>query len=269
MRASPAVYIAVIAAAFGLSTLLTRAFWPNDNVVASLLDAAFVILGVAALEGRAWRQRRQAAAPVVGTLTFMFTDVENSTSLLRELGNGFSPLLADIERLVRRDVEANGGTVVDSQGDATFAAFTTAGDALHASVAVQRAVAALANTINAKVRIGIHSGRARREWRRYRGLAVHTAARICSVANGGQILMSDTTRALLVDEEGEAGDLVLRELGEHRLRGFERPFRLVEAVPTEWADRPPLPPRSPGNAEPFAGREQELTDAAARPSRKS
>lgn len=76
--------------------------------------------------------------------------------------------------------------------------------------------------------------------------------------------MSDTTRALVLDEEDEPRDLVLRDLGEHRLRGFERPFRLVEALPAEWADRPPLPPRSPGDGEPFAGREQELTDAAGR-----
>ncbi len=256
MRVSPAIYIVVVAVSFGLSTLLTRTIAPNDNLLASLLDVAFVIAGVAGLEVWAWRRRRAVRPPVPGTLAFLFTDVEDSTGLLRELGSEYGALIADQERIVREAGVRNGGKVVDAQGDAVFAVFTTAAGAVRAAAEVQRAL----RNNRVRLRIGIHTGEASHQGGRYLGLAVHRAARICALASGGAILVSASTHALLVDDEVSGVELV--DAGAHRLRGLERPVQLYEAV----VDGVPAKRLAGGapRTEPFAGREDELAQAAGR-----
>ena len=165
------------------------------------------------------------------TRTFLFTDVEGSTSLLKSLRERYGEVLAEHQRLLRDAVAAHGGEEVDTQGDACFFAFGTAADAVRAAVDAQLALSNhdWPDGNNLHVRMGLHSGRASRENGRYHGVAVHRAARISGAAHGGQILLSQTTRELLEDEE-DAGELAARDLGVHRLKDLERPAHLFQAV---------------------------------------
>src|SRR6266567_522750 len=135
-----------------------------------------------------------------GTVTFLFTDIEGSTRLLHELGDGYADALAEHRRALREAFARHGGVEVDTQGDAFFYAFARAGDAL----------AALAEG-PIRVRVGVHTGEPVVTDEGYVGLDVHRAARIAGVGNGGQVLVSATTSALIV-----AGATVLLDLGEHR-----------------------------------------------------
>src|SRR4051794_14680683 len=137
-----------------------------------------------------------------GTVTFLFTDIEGSTRLLRLLGERYAEVLCRHDRLVRRACADHGGREVNTQGDGFFVAFARAGDALAAAVAVQRALAAeqWPEGAGVLVRIGLHTGEPTVAAANYVGLAVHRAARICAVGHGGQILLSSATRELLEDE---------------------------------------------------------------------
>ena len=168
---------------------------------------------------------------ITGTTTFLFTDVEGSTTLLKSLRERYGEVLAEHQTLLRDAVVANNGVEVDTQGDACFFAFPTATDGVQAALEAQRALAAheWPDGAPVRVRMGLHSGRASSQDGRYHGVAVHRAARISSAAHGGQILLSQTTRELLEDEE-EVGLLTVRDLGVHRLKDLDRPARLFQAV---------------------------------------
>jgi DNA-binding NarL/FixJ family response regulator/class 3 adenylate cyclase len=178
-----------------------------------------------------------------GTVTFLFSDIEGSTALLRQLRDRYGDVLADHQRLLRGAFEEAGGSEIDSQGDSFFFCFRKARDAVRAAVAGQRALLAHSWPVGTEVRVrmGIHTGDASVSENRYHGLAVHRAARICDAGHGGQILLSQTSHTLLEDEEDEHDGLSLRELGPQRLKDFDRPigiFQLVTAdLPTEF---PPL-----------------------------
>jgi DNA-binding SARP family transcriptional activator/class 3 adenylate cyclase len=163
-----------------------------------------------------------------GTVTLLFTDVEGSTSLLRELREGYRQVLEEHQELLRGAFAARGGREVDMHGDAFFVAFTRACDAVLAAVEAQRALGAHSwpDGARVRVRIGVHTGEPTPGGDRYFGLGVHRAARICAAANGGQILVSGATRELV--EEDLPGDVSLRELGAYRLKDFERPEHLFE-----------------------------------------
>jgi class 3 adenylate cyclase len=137
-----------------------------------------------------------------GTVTFLFTDIEGSTSLLRELGDRYADALADYRRLLRDAFQAKGGHEVDTQGDAFFIAFPRARDAIAAAVAAQRAVFAQAwpGGAGLRVRMGLHTGEPLTADTGYVGMDVHRAARICAAGHGGQILVSEATR-ILVEED--------------------------------------------------------------------
>ena len=178
-----------------------------------------------------------------GTVTFLFSDIEGSTALLRQLRDRYGDVLADHQRLLRGAFEEAGGSEIDSQGDSFFFCFRKARDAVRAALAGQRALLAHSWPVGTEVRVrmGIHTGDASVSENRYHGLAVHRAARICDAGHGGQILLSQTSHTLLEDEEDEHDGLSLRELGPQRLKDFDRPigiFQLVTAdLPTEF---PPL-----------------------------
>jgi YVTN family beta-propeller protein len=163
-----------------------------------------------------------------GTVTFLFTDIEGSTRLLRQLRDEYAGVLADHNRLLRESFARYGGTEVDTQGDAFFVVFPRARDAIGAAVEAQRVLAAHAwpGSAAVRVRMGIHSGEAIVEDGRYVGFGVHRAARICAAAHGGQILLSTATRELAEDDLPV--DVSLRDLGEHRLKDIERPERLFQ-----------------------------------------
>ncbi len=187
-----------------------------------------------------------------GTVTFLFTDIEGSTRLLRELGERYADVLAEHNRLLREAFSRRGGLEVGTQGDSFFVAFTDAGSAVAAAGDVQAALAGGP----VRVRIGIHTGEAVVTDDGYVGIDVHRAARIMSAGHGGQVLLSETTRQLL----GENRELV--DLGEHRLKDLGAPHRLFQL-----GDRAFPPLRTlyrtnlPIQATPLVGRRRELAEA--------
>ena len=188
-----------------------------------------------------------------GTVTMLFTDVEGSTRLLKQLGERYGGMLAEHRRLLREAVAAHGGREMDTQGDAFFVAFPRARNAVEAAVEAQRALAAQAwpEGVECRVRMGLHTGEPAVGEEGYHGMGVHRGARICAAGHGGQILLSNTTRELAEDEL-PAG-VALRDLGEQWLKDIDRPERiyqlLVDGLQSEF---PPLrtapPPASAGTA---------------------
>ena len=131
-----------------------------------------------------------------GTVTFLFTDIEGSTRLLRELGSErYAEALADHRRVLRDAFVAEGGVEVDTQGDAFFVAFPTAGAAASARVG-QRALA----PGPIAVRMGLHTGTPTVAAEGYVGIDVHRGARVAALAHGGQVIVSASTAALLEDQ---------------------------------------------------------------------
>ena len=201
-----------------------------------------------------------------GTVTFLFTDIEGSTSLLKRLGEAYGEVLLGHQRLLRAAFAEAAGHEVDTQGDAFFVVFPRAKDALAGALAAQRALRdeAWPEAVDVRVRMAMHTGEPAVAADRYIGLGVHRAARICAAAHGGQILLSQSTYAVLADDV--LPDLRFRDLGDHRLKDLDRPERIYQlVVPDLPSDFPPL--RTLGEvsaaAIPFAGREQELIAGAA------
>jgi predicted ATPase len=187
----------------------------------------------------------------VGTVTFVFTDIEGSTGLLHDLGEvRYAEALAAHRRVLRSAFGAEGGVEVDTQGDALFVAFPTAPGALRAAA---EAVSAL-TAGPVRVRMGIHTGTPHVAEEGYVGMDVHRAARIAACGHGGQVLISAPTAALV-------DTAALRDLGEHRLKDLSAPERIFQLGVEEF---PPL--RSlygtnlPVPATPFLGRTRELAD---------
>src|SRR5215218_8610656 len=138
-----------------------------------------------------------------GTVTFLFTDIEGSTRLLHELGDGYAAALGEHRAALRGAFERHGGVEVDTQGDAFFIAFARATDAVAAGAAAREAL----GDGPIRVRMGIHTGEPQLTDEGYVGMDVHRAARIAAAAHGGQIVLSETTRRLL------EGDAPVRDLG--------------------------------------------------------
>jgi class 3 adenylate cyclase len=156
-----------------------------------------------------------------GTVTFLFTDIEGSTRLLQELGDDYGQVVADHRRLLRDVFQSAGGSEVDTQGDAFFYSFPRARDAVGAAVAGQRAMAShdWPRGADVRVRMGLHTGEPTVGEEGYVGLDVVRAARICSAGHGGQILVSETTRALVGNELPDGVNV--RDLGAQNLKDIQ------------------------------------------------
>ncbi len=156
-----------------------------------------------------------------GTVTFLFTDIEGSTRLLQELGDDYGQVVADHRRLLRDVFQAAGGSEVDTQGDAFFYSFPRARAAVGAAVAGQRALAShqWPRGADVRVRMGLHTGEPTVGDEGYVGLDVVRAARICSAGHGGQILVSETTRALVGNELPDG--VSVRDLGRQNLKDIQ------------------------------------------------
>src|SRR5579859_4519531 len=202
-----------------------------------------------------------------GTVTFLFTDIEGSTRLLQDLGEKYAGLLAEHDSILRAACERHQGRVVSTQGDALFVAFPSAPEAIQAVVESQRALAAQPwpGGVSLRVRMGLHTGEAQVSSANYVGLDVHRAARIAAAAHGGQVLLSQTTVALV---EGELPPgVTLRDLGEHRLKDLRRAKHLYQLVIAGLpSDFPPLksldaaPNNLPIQLTSFIGRTQEMSE---------
>jgi predicted ATPase/class 3 adenylate cyclase len=200
-----------------------------------------------------------------GTVTFLFSDIEGSTRLLRELGDGYAPVLKEHSEIIRGAVTRAGGVEVGTEGDSFFVAFRTAPDAVGAAVAIQRGLAGHAWPPGSpvRVRIGIHTGEGVVHGTDYVGMDVHRAARIAAAAHGGQVVVSAATQGLVSHALPERTRL--RDLGEHRLKDItntEHLYDLVlEGLPAEF---PPLrsldarPNNLPVQLTSFIGRDDQL-----------
>jgi predicted ATPase/class 3 adenylate cyclase/DNA-binding CsgD family transcriptional regulator len=177
-----------------------------------------------------------------GAVTFLFSDIEGSTRLVKALRERYAEVLAGHRRLVRAAFAAHGGHEVDTQGDAFFAAFGGAKQAVLCALDIQRALAAhpWPGGARVRVRIGIHTGQAVPAEGAYTGLAVHRAARICAAADGGQVLISQATQTLIEDEEETEPGFTLVDVGERRLKDLDRPVRLFQLAAV-GPDTPSLP----------------------------
>jgi predicted ATPase/class 3 adenylate cyclase len=202
------------------------------------------------------------------TLSFLFTDIEGSTAMLRRIGGAYAGVLADHHRLIRAELAAHDGREIDTQGDAFFAVFGTARACAAAAIAIQRAVAAHSWPPGEKlrVRMGMHTGEAEQTVIGLVGIEVHRGARIAGVAHGGQILVSAAAAALLSGALPDGASL--RDLGQHRLKDLGQPERIcqldapglpVSFPPLRSLDNPRLPNNLPVQASSFIGRDTELT----------
>ena len=197
-----------------------------------------------------------------GTVTFLFTDVEGSTRMLKQLRQErYGQLLTDHRQILRAAFAAHGGQEVDTQGDAFFVAFRRAADAALAAAAAQRGLAGhlWPEGADCRVRMGIHTGEPGVGDEGYHGLGVHRAARIMAAGHGGQILVSQATCSVLEDDE--LPEIRIRDLGQHRLKDLDRPEHIyqldVEGLPTDF---PALRTAEAPTA--YSGREDELEQAA-------
>src|SRR4051812_43223700 len=161
-----------------------------------------------------------------GEVTFLFTDVEGSTRLLERLGNGYRVVRDRHDAILRTAIQDDGGRVVDTAGDGFFAVFPTARGAVSAAVRAQRdlATAHWPDGVAVAVRMGVHTGEAVLDDSHYVGLDVHRAARIAAAGHGGQVLVSDATRALVCDALPSGASL--SDLGVHRLQELTPPAKL-------------------------------------------
>jgi predicted ATPase len=188
-----------------------------------------------------------------GTVTFLFTDIEGSTRLLHELGRDYAEALATHRRVLRDAFEGHGGVEVDTQGDAFFVAF---GNAAGAVAAAAEAQAALTHG-PIRVRMGLHTGTPELTDEGYVGLDVHLGARVAAAGHGGQVLLTEATRARV------GIDVV--DLGEHRVKDFADPVWVFQLPADE--SFPPLKTISntnlPRPASSFVGRERERAEVAA------
>jgi len=217
----------------------------NDpDLTGTVLAAVRIVVETEALQGRVEARSTDAATLPTGFVTFLLTDIESSTALLRRLGDRYANLLVDVRGLVRHAILQAGGREVDARADEFFAVFERPAAAIEAAVAIQRAMGSRAwpDGVDCRVRVGIHSGRPTLTDTGYIGLSVHTAARICWVAHGGQIVLSGETRAAV--EGSLPSGVGLRRLGRRRLPGLT----LAEAIFQVEADGLPgdFPPLRTG-----------------------
>jgi class 3 adenylate cyclase len=214
-----------------------------------LLNAAkkYGIVPVGFIAGQLQSEREvgelRAREPVQlpsGFVTMLMTDIEGSTSLVHRLGDGYRDLINDVRAILGDTALGVSGHVVETRADEFFAVFEGPQSALDAAVTIQRDLRqrSWAQEVEVRVRIGIHSGNPTINNANYIGMPVHTAARICAAAHGGQIVVSGATR------EAARGStppgVRFRSLGEHSLRGLPAPVPLFQVSAKGLAARFPL-----------------------------
>ncbi|MEO7838962.1 MAG: tetratricopeptide repeat protein [Anaerolineales bacterium] len=202
-----------------------------------------------------------------GTVTFLFTDIENSTQLAREHPEAWEVAQTRHHAILREAIEFADGFVFQEIGDAFCAAFHKAGDALKAAIKAQQDLQNESwGEVTVGVRMGIHTGEAEAEGKDYRGyLTLSLVQRLMSAGHGGQILVSNATENLLREQLPK--QISLRDMGEHRLKDIAHPLRVFQVVaPDLPKDFLPfrtldvIPNNLPTQLTSFVGREKELAD---------
>jgi class 3 adenylate cyclase len=213
----------------------------DPSLTETVLAAVRFVIEKESLEGEIRARSTDVASLPTGFVTFLLTDIEASTALLRQLGDRYAALLRDVRGIVRNTALRFGGREVEARADESFAVFERAAAAIEAALAIQRTLSERTwpDDLIVRVRAGIHSGRPTLTDTGYIGLSVHAAARVCSAAHGGQILVSGETKAAI---QGSAlSGIRLRSLGRHRLPGLTQDVTLLQ-VEAEGllTDFPPL-----------------------------
>ena len=255
----------------------------DPDLASTVLEAVRFVVEQDRLRGRIEATATLAAALPTGFVTFLMSDIEDSTVLLRKLGDRYGALLNDVRGILRTAVARAGGREIDARADELFAVFERAPAAIEAAVAIQRELGdrAWAERVEVRLRIGIHSGRPTLTDAGYIGLPVHTTARLCSAAHGGQIVVSGATRAVdrhvgaerrAVPEPRAAssarsagGRDALPGPGAGAARGLSAAPAPASRRPPPEARRPPRGPRapeSPGPGPAGAARAAELKSFA-------
>lgn len=188
-----------------------------------IVPVGFMTGQVSSVRERAEIRARESDVHLLprGVVTFLFSDIEDSTGLLRQHGSRYARLLTESRGLLKDAVRSSGGQVVDIRADEMFAVFKRAPDALAAAIAIQRQVPS-----PVRIRVGVHTGRPTLTDTGYVGIAVHMAARVCSAALGGQIVVSRFTREAVHDSR--TSRVGFRDLGHHQLRGLSEPEQLFQ-----------------------------------------
>jgi predicted ATPase/class 3 adenylate cyclase len=206
-----------------------------------------------------------------GTVTFLFTDLEGSTRLWEEHPEEMGAALARHDAILREAFESRRGVVFSEMGDGMAAAFASAGDAVAAGLDAQLGLGACewGETGPLRARMGLHAGEGElRPDGQYVNQPLNRCARLMAIANGGQVVVSETVESLV---RGALPPKVgLLDLGEHRLRDLSRPERVFQvSAPGLPAEFPPLrsldaaPGNLPVQVTSFVGREQDLERVAA------
>src|SRR3954451_22297811 len=185
-----------------------------------------------------------------GTVTFVFTDIEGSTQLLQELGDeAYGRVSGEHRQLVRETFGAHAGTEIDTQGDAFFFSFPRARDAVAAAVDAQRALHEheWPDGREVRVRMGLHTGEPHVGEEGYLGLDVVRAARISAAGHGGQILISETTRALLGNQLPDG--VAVHDLGQQHLKDVQHEHIYELTIDGQAASARPLKTEKPKSAQ--------------------
>jgi class 3 adenylate cyclase len=212
----------------------------RDRARQRLLNAAkrFGIMPVGFINRQLGSSGSRRPTLPTGTVTFLLTDIEGSTALLRQLGDDYAGLLRDVRACTKKAVAGTGGQAVDSHGDEFFAVFERPDAAVQAAIDLFAELRGWSwpGGVEVLVRAGIHGGRPTLTDTGYVGISVHTVARICSVAHGGQIVVSSHA----VDGVAPPG-VRYRSLGDHRLAGLAKAEALYQVQAEGLRGRfPPL-----------------------------
>jgi predicted ATPase/class 3 adenylate cyclase len=199
-----------------------------------------------------------------GTITMLFSDIEGSTALLHRLGERYGDALSAQRALVRAAIAAARGREMGTEGDSFYVVFESAADAVSCCLTAQQALAGhdWPDGVAVRVRMGLHSGEPAQHEDTYIGIDVHRAARIAATAHGGQVVLSEPTRALAAP--GMPPAVSVRDLGFHRLKDIEEPERIYQLTgPGLPEDFPPLKSVGaqtslPVPATPLIGRDDDL-----------
>lgn len=202
----------------------------DPDLAETVLEAVRFVVENDRLRGRIEATATDAAGLPTGFVTFLMSDIEDSTVLLRKLGDRYGALLNEVRGTLRTAVARAGGREIDARADELFAVFERAPAGLEAAVAIQRDLGERTWPAGAevRVRVGVHSGRPTLTDAGYLGLPVHATARVCSAAHGGQILVSGATRTA-VGTAAPAG-VRFRSLGRHRLAGLPEAEALFQVL---------------------------------------
>jgi class 3 adenylate cyclase len=210
----------------------------DPNLAKTVTAAVRLAIENERLQGEVEARASEVSSLPAGFVTFLLADVEDSTGLVRRLGDRYAALLTDVRRLLRTAVRTAGGREVDARGDELFAVFEHAPAALGAGLAIQNSLRdrAWPKGVEVRVRVGIHSGHPTLTDTGYVGLAVHAVARISFAAHGRQIILSRAAREAV--EGSLPPGIGFRDLGMHQLQGMPQPEALFQVegpdLPTDF-----------------------------------